>query len=380
MNREEGCTIIPCRTLCEQDHQVLSLLYGPLMGHEALALYETMLALGADEHLPHDHTPFILLGFSVDRVHQQRQILERFLLLRTYMDPKDQSYVYQLCPPMEGNAFLRHEVLGRLYLNQLGTKAYERARMYFAADAAKNERLIEVSAVMDASTAFSQEGDEAFVQLRPPEPQQPLPFRFDVFLQGLERRFPVQLQTPQNMRLIAELALAHGLSEVQMRRLVNQCINPRTGAFNIELLRKKARGAHAAKPEKGRSPYDMPPVLFFQQKQHGVEVSRADRQLIESLMTRYHLPREVVNVLIESVLEKTNQSFARAYVEKVAGSWVRLGIDTLEKAQAQAADERKRKPMTESGELPKWYEQQGEPETRVDDEAIARMQKALRGE
>ena len=48
MNREEGCTIIPCRTLCEQDHQVLSLLYGPLMGHEALALYETMLALGAD--------------------------------------------------------------------------------------------------------------------------------------------------------------------------------------------------------------------------------------------------------------------------------------------------------------------------------------------
>ena len=50
------------------------------------------------------------------------------------------------------------------------------------------------------------------------------------------------------------------------------------------------------------------------------------------------------------------------------------------KWQAQATDERKRKPMTESGELPKWYEQQGEPETRVDDEAIARMQKALRGE
>ena len=380
MNIEERCAIIPCRTLSEQDHQALSLLYAPLIRHEALNLYETMLALSKSAHPVKDHEPFVLLGYSVERMEQLRQILERFLLLRTFMDPHDASYVYQLCPPMEGALFLRHEVLGRLYLNQLGTKAYERARMYFAADAPKNERLIEVSAVMDASTAFSQEGDEAFVQLRPPEPQQPLPFRFDVFLQGLERRFPVQLQTPQNMRLIAELALAHGLSEVQMRRLVNQCINPRTGAFNIELLRKKARGAHAVKPEKGRSPYDMPPVLFFQQKQHGVEVSRADRQLIESLMTRYHLPREVVNVLIESVLEKTNQSFARAYVEKVAGSWVRLGIDTLEKAQAQSADERKRKPMTESGELPKWYEQQGEPETRVDDEAIARMQKALRGE
>lgn len=163
MNREEGCTIIPCRTLCEQDHQVLSLLYGPLMGHEALALYETMLALGADEHLPHDHTPFILLGFSVDRVHQQRQILERFLLLRTYMDPKDQSYVYQLCPPMEGNAFLRHEVLGRLYLNQLGTKAYEAARLRFAQDARDTEKLVEISAVMDAAETFAGTQEEAFV-------------------------------------------------------------------------------------------------------------------------------------------------------------------------------------------------------------------------
>lgn len=380
MNREEGCTIIPCRTLCEQDHQVLSLLYGPLMGHEALALYETMLALGADEHLPHDHTPFILLGFSVDRVHQQRQILERFLLLRTYMDPKDQSYVYQLCPPMEGNAFLRHEVLGRLYLNQLGTKAYEAARLRFAQDARDTEKLVEISAVMDAAETFAGTQEEAFVQMRPQPSDQQLPFRFDVFLQGLERRFPARLQTPQNMRLIAELALAHGLSEVQMRRLVNQCINPRTGVFNTELLRKKVRGAHAVTSGEARNPYDMAPVLFFQQKQHGVEVSRSDRQLIESLMTRYHLPREVANVLIETVLEKTNQSFARNYVEKVASSWVRLGIDTLEKAQKQAAGEKQGR---ESGgaSLPKWYEQSEErTDAQVDDEAIARMQKALRGE
>ena len=281
---------------------------------------------------------------------------------------------------MEGNAFLRHEVLGRLYLNQLGTKAYEATRLRFAQDARDTEKLVEISAVMDAAETFAGTQEEAFVQMRPQPSDQQLPFRFDVFLQGLERRFPARLQTPQNMRLIAELALAHGLSEVQMRRLVNQCINPRTGVFNTELLRKKARGAHAVTSGEARNPYDMAPVLFFQQKQHGVEVSRSDRQLIESLMTRYHLPREVANVLIETVLEKTNQSFARNYVEKVASSWVRLGIDTLEKAQKQAAGEKQGR---ESGgaSLPKWYEQSEErTDAQVDDEAIARMQKALRGE
>ena len=51
---------------------------------------------------------------------------------------------------------------------------------------------------------------------------------------------------------------------------------------------------------------------------------------------------EVVNVLIEYVLETTNQRFTRNYVEKVAGVWVRLGIDTKEKALAQIEEEKQK--------------------------------------
>ena len=87
MNIEERCAIIPCRTLSEQDHQALSLLYAPLIRHEALNLYETMLALSKSAHPVKDHEPFVLLGYSVERMEQLRQILERFLLLRTFMDP-----------------------------------------------------------------------------------------------------------------------------------------------------------------------------------------------------------------------------------------------------------------------------------------------------
>ena len=54
--------------------------------------------------------------------------------------------------------------------------------------------------------------------------------------------------------------------------------------------------------------------------------------MIETLITDFKMKPEVVNVLIEYVLEKTNQRFSKSYVEKIASVWVRLNIDTSEKA------------------------------------------------
>ena len=83
-----------------------------------------------------------------------------------------------------------------------------------------------------------------------------------------------------------------------------------------------------------KNPYALPPVRFLQSKQHGIEVSRSDAYLIETLITDFKMKPEVVNVLIEYVLEKTNQRFSKSYVEKIASVWVRLNIDTSEKALA----------------------------------------------
>ena len=79
------------------------------------------------------------------------------------------------------------------------------------------------------------------------------------------------------------------------------------------------------------------------------------------MITDFKMKPEVVNVLIEYVLETTNQRFTRNYVEKVAGVWVRLGIDTKEKALAQIEEEKqKRKTETKcrKEQLPAWYHDQ----------------------
>ena len=134
-----------------------------------------------------------------------------------------------------------------------------------------------------------------------------------------------------------------------MRRLVNQCINLAHRRVQYELLRKQG-GAHATIQGSTQS-WRYGASAFLQQKQHGVRSSRSDRQLIE-LMTRHHLPREVSTLIAETVLKRSEPELCAELREKVAFSWVRLGID-IEKAQKQAAEksreERWRRIAAENG-------------------------------
>ena len=76
----------------------------------------------------------------------------------------------------------------------------------------------------------------------------------------------------------------------------------------------------------------MSPVKFLQNKQNGIPVVKSDQILIERLCKEFQFPIEVVNTLIEYTLQQTNQQFSRNYVEKVAASWVRLGVDSRKRA------------------------------------------------
>ena len=76
----------------------------------------------------------------------------------------------------------------------------------------------------------------------------------------------------------------------------------------------------------------MSPVKFLQNKQNGIPVVKSDQILIERLCKEFQFPIEVVNTLIEYTLQRTNQQFSRNYVEKVAASWVRLGVDSRKRA------------------------------------------------
>jgi len=57
------------------------------------------------------------------------------------------------------------------------------------------------------------------------------------------------------------------------------------------------------------------------------------------LVSELRLNPDVVNVLIEHILAKNNQRLNKAYVEKVAVTWSRLKITTVEEALKELENE-----------------------------------------
>ena len=244
MKVEDKCRIEVTGKLDEEDQHTLHLLYVPLIGKEAGELYHLFYSLGASRRPITNHLLLIqMMDVSIERLEQIRMKLEQFLLLKTYLDPRINEYLYRLFPPKSGSSFLRHEVFGRLYLRKFGKDAYDFAKLFFSKEEQDREGYVELT----ASFAFDeglQESADAFIRLRPKQEtaaEPALDFDYQRFLEGFQRRFPQRLQTKENLRLIAELSQVHGIDELEMRKLVNQCINPRTGVFNTELLKKKAR-------------------------------------------------------------------------------------------------------------------------------------------
>ncbi|MES1053888.1 helicase DnaB [Bacillus thuringiensis] len=64
-----------------------------------------------------------------------------------------------------------------------------------------------------------------------------------------------------------------------------------------------------------------------------------DQHIINTVRDTFKLPDPVINVLIHYVMLSTDMRFPKAYVEKIAGHWVRKKITTAEAALALAKKE-----------------------------------------
>lgn len=395
LKKEDKCKIEVCGEMSMERLASFQMLYTPLIGTDAATLYHTLLGIGTRHAKIKNHLLIANISrLSMELIEKSRRILEQYLLIKTFYDAIHNAYLYQIFMPKDGNDFLRHEVFGRLYIKEMGQQVYEFNRRCFAHDFEDKKDYQEITIPFEnvLKEDWQDEQEELFKKMKPKQDvlyqnDVPLSFNFDRFLTGYSTMvFPLSARTGENLHAIGELATIHGISEMDMRKLVSQCIDLKSGRLNVEALKKKARNTKPVYDGKQSDPYGLPPVVFMQQKQGGVKVSSSDKFLIENLISEYKMKPEVVNVLIEYVLETTNQRFTRSYVEKVAGVWIRLSIDTKEKALAQIKEEKKGtrpRNKTETKELPAWFHDQDSVSSKdkaVDDEELRKMLEGLGGE
>lgn len=313
--------------LSSEQRQSLNLLYGPLMGKNSICLYEF---LGSIQNLVELEDVYLLLNMNASQFDIARNRLEQYHLIETYIHEGDMLIL--LYAPLLPDSFLCHETYSRLYLASVGAKCFDKVKAMLYKDKTVSSSYTKVESPLDVSIldSWNESKEIAFEKVKPTIKQK-YDFDFATLFKGMDRIFPVRLRTSENLDRIAEMAKIYGIDAKDMRKYVQRSTNPSTHVFDLEKLKDMVMRNRKVM-EVSKDPYKMSPVKFLQNKQNGIPVVKSDQALIERLCKEFQFPIEVVNTLIEYTLQQTNQQFSRNYVEKVAASWVRLGVDSRKKA------------------------------------------------
>lgn len=313
--------------LSVEQRQSLHLLYGPMMGKSSICLYEF---LGSIQNSVELEDVYLLLNINASQFDKARNHLEQYHLIETYVHEEDMLIL--LYAPLLPDKFLCHDTYSRLYLASVGSKCFDKIKTMLQKDKAVSSSYTKVESLLDVSILDSwNESKEIAYEKVKPTIKQKYDFDFATLFKGMDRIFPVRYRTNENLDRIAQMAQIYGIDAKDMRRYVQRSINPSTHVFDLDKLKDMVMRNRKVM-EISKDPYQMPPVKFLQNKQNGIPVVKSDQALIERLCTQFQLPVEVVNTLIEYTLQQTHQQFSRNYVEKVAASWVRLGVDSRKKA------------------------------------------------
>lgn len=363
--------------LSSEQRQSLNLLYGPLMGKNSICLYEL---LGSIQNLVELEDVYLLLNMNASQFDIARNRLEQYHLIETYVHEGDMLIL--LYAPLLPDSFLCHETYSRLYLASVGAKCFDKVKAMLYKDKTVSSSYTKVESPLDVSIldSWNESKEIAFEKVKPTIKQK-YDFDFATLFKGMDRIFPVRLRTSENLDRIAEMAKIYGIDAKDMRKYVQRSTNPSTHVFDLEKLKDMVMRNRKV-IEVSKDPYKMSPVKFLQNKQNGIPVVKSDQALIERLCKEFQFPIEVVNTLIEYTLQQTNQQFSRNYVEKVAASWVRLGVDSRKKALDiinQSSLENKRDKKAEKVVLDdKFYTQKEEKSDAQLHKEMLELQKMLK--
>lgn len=373
--------------MTSEEIQVLTLLYQPIIGPQAVSLFTTLntLALKKQEQSLTHHLLLQLLNTNIEEFLEWRYKLEAVGLVSVYITEESHHITYVLKRPMKARAFFSDGIIN-VFLNlKVGNVDYQALKQFFIEDVFKAEG-------KNVSKPFNEVFDTT-VLLRNSQTLQasPLPVS-EMKREGVElekafneellfallKQFGLddQILSDKLLDQINKIAFLYKLDESELARLIFDALDS-DGFVNLEVFRKQAKqyfqflnkgkpievvevsqvnqetmiseaNAASAKEKQLLIHLSQHPLSFLKFKQHQKEPVPADRQLVEWLVVDQQMPSGVVNVLIDYVLNISDGRLPKQLVEKIAGEWQRKEIDNTEKAIAQVKSTLKAKQKREN--------------------------------
>ncbi len=385
------------------DRKILSMLYQPIVGVNAIMLYFTLWAdLDKTELISNEFTHHHLMSsmqMAMNEIVEARRKLEAIGLIKTYVKENSvNNYVYEMYSPISVHDFFNHPILNVVLYNNVGKMEYEKLISYFKLPRVNLTGYENITCAFNqvfetvpmTSSSIINEDIRKYNKLKM---NINMNFDFDFLMEAMPKSvIKEKIFTKENKELILNLSFIYDIDAMKMQNILKGCLNERGGIAKDE-LRKACRNYYQfdnggllptvvdnVQPEYLRKPIGdtskrakmiytfetISPYELLGSKNKDGEPIKRDLKLAEDLIIDYGLKPGVVNVLLDYVLKTNDNKLVRNYVETIAGQWKRMGIDTVEEAMKLAEKEHKKynknsrnvvkSKMVREERIPEWFD------------------------
>ena len=407
----DSYVVINKTVLHDEDRKIITSLYLPVIGIEAVMLYFTLWAdLDNSQIVSKDfsHQKLVSnLRMTINEIQVARQKLEAIGLIKTLIKTGNiNNYIYELYSPVSANEFLSHPILNVVLYSNIGKTEYDNVVKSFKIPRFNTSNYEDITksfndvfeSVCLTSYDLSLEDIRKYNKLKLNINSN---FDFNFLISSMPKNIDTNRVFTRDIKeLIINLSFIYDIDAVKMSNIIKGCFNDR-GTINKEELRKSSRNYYQfdnggilptvidnSQPEYLRKPIGdtskrakmiytfetISPRELLIKKNNGNDPTRRDLRLVEDLLIDYKLKPGVVNVLIDYILNVNEKKLTKGLVETLAGEWQRLGIETVEEAMATAEKEHKKrnrkvvKTETKTDKIPLWFDKEIEKERIGDNE------------
>ncbi len=381
----ESFRLITYQSLASDEEDVLTLLYHPILGSDAYALCQMLWSLIRRDRrkTPEFKHVFLYdaLRFSPSRFLEARKKLEAIGLLDVYYN--NEIYLYELKAPLSANEFIKGGSLGAILFAKVGEDMFNQLSELFRVFTKNKDGFKNITSTFDKvfqSLSKPIDTDLDFLTRKKANVKVNHAFDFDLFLDGLSKNYVDKRKITKSVKeKIVMLSYVYSLDEFTMQRVFMDSVDKQKN-IDINALSVNARKwfrfdyrnivrseennlkkiVHIEKVRelcKTERPLDILAILS------GGKPSLQELSVVEKLLDNYDLPIPVINFLLVYVIGQVEDFPSYNYFDKVAISWQRKNIQTIDDA-IQAIKERHKKVYRkkEKNQIPEdvesdWFEE-----------------------
>ncbi|MEI3606022.1 DnaD domain protein [Pseudogracilibacillus sp. SE30717A] len=401
--------------------QSLTHLYQPLLGIEAISLYQLLLheiAIQSESQLQTHHTLMNYLNLSLDRIYEARLKLEGIGLLKVYKNETEEKtiYTYVIQPPFSPPSFFQDMMLSELLYRHIGESKFVTLKSHYT-DLNKQPVGTNITAAFhDVFQTFKPSNNAlsspTYKEHSPKVPIQQMDF--GILKQSLKRKMiPAEkVLTETNKRIISQLVQLYNLESYEIEKSVEWALNEenrldieqfkaicldvfrtKNNVNDIQLsvkqtpqqnLHQSEKSSSLTKTEKLIERFEsISPKELLEDLSSGNNASEQDLKFISDLMVSQGLPIPVMNVLIHYVMLRSDMKLPQGYTEKIASNWSRKKFTTAKEAmdfiqqqgESKGTPRQNYRPRKQSNEIiPDWFKERKKQSKNAPEDLLTKEQ------